>query len=70
MKKHTPPIIYLDHSATTEPYPEVIVLSILFRVTKPVFLFINRNKDGGMPPRREVPRQEPPCQEEETREYL
>ena len=46
------------------------VLSILFRVTKPVFLFINRNKDGGMPPRREVPRQEPPCQEDETREYL
>ncbi|MBQ1276501.1 MAG: cysteine desulfurase [Flavobacteriales bacterium] len=25
MKKHTPPIIYLDHSATTEPYPEVIL---------------------------------------------
>lgn len=25
MKKHTAPIIYLDHSATTEPYPEVIL---------------------------------------------
>lgn len=25
MKTHTPPIIYLDHSATTEPYPEVIL---------------------------------------------
>lgn len=25
MKKHTPAIIYLDHSATTEPYPEVIL---------------------------------------------
>lgn len=29
------------------------VLSILFGVTEPFFLFFNRNKDLGMPPRRE-----------------
>lgn len=29
-----------------------LVLSILFSFTKPVFLFICRNKDNGMPPRR------------------
>ena len=29
------------------------VLSILFGVTEPFFLFFSRNKDGGMPPRRE-----------------
>lgn len=28
------------------------VLSIIFRVTEPFFLFFNRNKDEGMPPRR------------------
>lgn len=30
------------------------VLSILFGVTEPFFLFFNRNKDLGMPPRRQV----------------
>lgn len=29
-----------------------LVLSILFNVTLPFFLFCNRKKDGGMPPRR------------------
>ena len=29
-----------------------LVLSICFRVTEPFFLFFNRNKDLGMPPRR------------------
>ena len=29
-----------------------LVLSILFRVTEPFFLFFNREKDKGMPPRR------------------
>ena len=33
------------------------MLSIVFTVTLPVFLFICRNKDGGMPPRKQ-PRQE------------
>lgn len=36
------------------------VLSILFNVTEPFFLFFNRNKDEGMPPRREP---EPPVWE-------
>ena len=29
-----------------------LVLSIFFRVTEPFFIFFNRKKDGGMPPRR------------------
>lgn len=29
-----------------------LVLSILFRVTEPFFLFFSRNKDAGMPPRK------------------
>ena len=37
------------------------VLSILFGVTKPFFLFFSRNKDSGMPPRREeIPWETPP----------
>ena len=31
-----------------------VVLSILFGITVPVFLFLCRNKDYGMPPRREA----------------
>lgn len=30
-----------------------LVLSIIFQVTEPFFLFFNRNKDLGMPPRRQ-----------------
>lgn len=36
------------------------VLSIIFNVTEPFFIFFNRNKDDGMPPRREP---EPPVWE-------
>lgn len=36
-----------------------LVLSILFGITEPFFLFFSRNKDAGMPPRK----QEPPCGE-------
>lgn len=36
-----------------------LVLSILMGVTEPFFLFFNRNKDDGMPPRK---KQEPPIQ--------
>lgn len=32
-----------------------LVLSIIFHVTEPFFLFFSRNKDEGMPPRREDP---------------
>ena len=31
-----------------------LVLSILFSITEPFFLFFNRDKDVGMPPRRET----------------
>ena len=49
-----------------------LVLSIVFNVTEPFFLFFSRNKDGGMPPRKQtfsdVPPQEP--WEAEQREFL
>lgn len=32
-----------------------LVLSILFGITEPFFLFFTRHKDDGMPPRREAP---------------
>lgn len=32
-----------------------LVLSVLFHVTEPFFLFFNRNKDDGMPPRKQEP---------------
>nr|MBQ8245009.1 hypothetical protein [Oscillospiraceae bacterium] len=32
-----------------------LVLSILISITEPFFLFFNRNKDAGMPPRRQEP---------------
>lgn len=52
-----------------------LVLSILFNITEPFFLFFNRNKDLGMPPRRQQPYyvpQEPLWQEpvQENQEYL
>lgn len=37
-----------------------LVLSILIGVTRPFFLFFNRNKDQGMPPRRQPPVAIPP----------
>lgn len=43
-----------------------LVLSILFGITEPFFLFFNRNKDEGMPPRKQPPQPapEPPVYEE------
>ena len=32
-----------------------LVLGILFSVTEPFFIFFNRNKDAGMPPRCDIP---------------
>ena len=32
-----------------------LVLSIFFNITMPIFLFICRNKDEGMPPRKTEP---------------
>lgn len=48
-----------------------LVLSILFNVTEPFFLFFNRNKDLGMPPRRPNPAyipQDPQWQPQPERE--
>ena len=53
-----------------------LVLSIVFPVTEPFFLFFNRNKDQGMPPRRQNPTYIPPEQtwqdnrEPENKDYL
>lgn len=54
-----------------------LVLSILFSPTEPFFLFFNREKDLGMPPRKQRPVQEPPVYEQdytyeavENTEYL
>ena len=46
-----------------------LVLSIFFRVTEPFFIFFNRNRDEGMPPRKAEPAytepvEEPPVWEE------
>ena len=50
-----------------------LVLSILVGVTEPFFLFFNRDKDLGMPPRRDtcadIPLSEPP-QENDGKDYL
>ena len=46
-----------------------LVLSILFPVTEPFFLFFNRNKELGMPPRRETPPVSEPW-EQENKDYL
>ena len=45
-----------------------LVLSILIHIVEPFFLFFNRDKDNGMPPRREVP--QPPVFEPENKDYL
>lgn len=37
-----------------------LVLSILFHITEPFFLFFSRNKDAGMPPRKQEPVPEQP----------
>ena len=46
------------------------VLSILFRVTEPFFLFFSRNKDKGMPPRKTEPQQPETEPWEENKDYL
>jgi len=45
-----------DLYTSCDPRNSVIylVLSILFPVTEPFFIFFNRNRDEGMPPRRET----------------
>lgn len=46
-----------------------LVLSIVFRIPEPFFLFFNRNKDLGMPPRRPEPAYTEPW-ESENKDYL
>ena len=41
-----------------------LVLSILFKFLKPIFLFISREMERGMPPRKKQAPQEPPKAEE------
>ena len=43
-----------------------VLLSILFPVTEAFFLFFNRKKELGMPPRREKPPVEEPIWHQET----
>ena len=43
-----------------------LVLSLIFRVLEPVFFFVCRNKEEGMPPRRDEPAFEEPETVEET----
>jgi len=54
-----------------------IVLSILINVTEPFFLFFNRNRDDGMPPRKQEPSYIPDMEytasyysDQEPRDYL
>jgi len=68
-----------DVYTSCEPQNNVLflVLSILFSFTEPFFLFFSRNKDLGMPPRRQEPQYIPyeyteqtQWQEPENHEYL
>lgn len=45
-----------------------LVLSILFGFTRAIFLFLCRNRDDGMPPRRDQPQSA--CRESEETNYL
>ena len=47
-----------------------LVLSILFTVTEPFFVFFTRDKDGGMPPRKQEPVYEAPQEHYNNTEYL
>ena len=46
-----------------------LVLSIFFSVTEPFFVFFNRKKDGGMPPRRSEPQFSEPPQYEQPEQF-
>lgn len=54
-------IALYDIYCSVDPANSVLflVLSIIFRVTEPFFLFFNRNRDAGMPPRKPESRQIP-----------
>ena len=51
-----------DIYRSTDPRNSVVylVISIFFRITEPFFIFFNRNRDEGMPPRKTAPAAETP----------
>ena len=57
-------------SCTPQNNVVFLVLSIIFRVTEPFFLFFTRNKDDGMPPRKQEPNYVPPQDPGYDPEYL
>ena len=57
-------------SCTPQNNVVFLVLSILFSVTEPFFLFFTRNKDDGMPPRKQEPVYEAPQEPWSNTEYL
>lgn len=61
-----------DIYTSSQPQNNVVflVLSIIFRITEPFFLFLCRDKDEGMPPRRPEPAYEPPRESWNDPEYL
>ena len=58
------------NSCTPQNSVIFLVLSILFRVTEAFFLFFIRNKDDGMPPRKQEPVYEAPREPYGNTEYL
>ena len=54
-----------DVYTSCDPHNNVLylVLGILFGFLTPIFLFVNRNKDEGMPPRKEQPQYHSPVEE-------
>ena len=47
-----------------------LVLSIIFNVTEPFFLFFNRDKDNGMPPKKPAPQEPVYGIQQENKDYL
>lgn len=47
-----------------------LVLSIIFSITEPFFLLFTRNRDDGMPPRKQEPVYDPPQEPWNNTEYL
>ena len=63
-------IALYDVYTSLDPKNSVLytILSVGLRFTEPFFLFFNRKKDDGMPPRREAPRAEAPVWEASAEE--
>lgn len=61
-----------DIYTSCQPQNNVVflVLSIIFRITEPFFLFLCRDKDEGMPPRKQEPVYTPPQEPWNQTEYL